>query len=85
MVAPEGSRSLRKQWKTGFYYVALQAKVPIALGFLDYQKKEAGIARLLRPSGDIEKDMQEIMAFYASISPRYADAFSLDERYQGIQ
>lgn len=83
MVAPEGSRSLRKQWKTGFYYVALKAKVPIALGYLDYQKKEAGIARLLWPSGDIEKDMREIMTFYASISPRYSNAFSLDERYAG--
>ena len=57
--------------------------MPIALGYLDYQKKEAGIARLLWPSGDIEKDMREIMAFYASISPRYPDAFSLDERYTG--
>ena len=83
MVAPEGSRSLRKQWKTGFYYVALQANVPIGLGYLDYQKKEAGIARLLWPSGDIEKDMREIMAFYASISPRYPELFSLDERYAG--
>ena len=83
MVAPEGSRSLRKQWKTGFYYVALKANVPIGLGYLDYQKKEAGIARLLWPSGDLEKDMLEIMAFYASISPRYPELFSLDERYAG--
>ena len=83
MVAPEGSRSFRTQWKTGFYYVALQANVPIGLGYLDYQKKEAGIARLLWPSGDIEKDMREIMAFYASISPRYPELFSLDERYAG--
>ena len=83
MVAPEGSRSFRTQWKTGFYHVALQANVPIGLGYLDYKKKEAGIARLLWPSGDIEKDMREIMAFYASISPRYPELFSLDERYAG--
>ena len=63
--------------------MALQANVPIGLGYLDYHKKEAGIARLLWPSGDIEKDMREIMAFYASISPRYSNAFSLDERYAG--
>ena len=63
--------------------MALQANVPIGLGYLDYQKKEAGIARLFWPSGDIEKDMREIMGFYASISPRYPELFSLDERYVG--
>jgi len=42
LVTPEGTRSLRTKWKTGFYHIAVAANVPIALGYLDYKKKEAG-------------------------------------------
>ena len=39
VIAPEGSRSLRKQWKMGFYHLAKKANVPITFGYLDYDKK----------------------------------------------
>ena len=45
MVAPEGSRSFERNGRRDFT-MALQANVPIGLGYLDYKKKEAGIARL---------------------------------------
>lgn len=64
VITPEGSRSVRKQWRTGFYYVALKAQVPIALGCLDFKHKEARIHKLIQPSGDIDKDMRLIMDFY---------------------
>lgn len=81
MIPPEGSRSLRKEWKTGFYYIALQANVPMALGYLDYAKKEAGIGKIVYPTGDIEKDMREIMDFYQHITGKFPEKFSLDVRY----
>lgn len=81
MVTPEGSRSKRDKWKTGFYYVALNAKVPIGLGYLDYKKKEAGVGKLVFPSGDIKKDMKEIMDFYRTVTPCNTEKFSLDKEY----
>lgn len=80
MVTPEGSRSKRTEWKTGFWHTAKMAGVPIGLGYLDYAKKEAGIGKLIYPT-DLEKDMREIMAFYKNITPRNPELYSLDQRY----
>lgn len=81
MVPAEGSRSLRKQWKTGFYYVALAASVPIVMAYLDYSKKDACIGKVLYPTGDLNKDMYEIMEFYKDIKGKFPEKFALDERY----
>lgn len=77
LVPPEGTRNQVKEWKTGFYHVALGAGVPIALGYLDYKKKEAGIARFIYPTGDLSKDMEEIKSFYRSITPKYPEKFNI--------
>ncbi len=63
-IAPEGSRSKTLYWKTGFYYIALDATVPIRLGYLDYREKKIGIGYSLFPSGNIENDMEIIRKFY---------------------
>jgi len=81
MVTPEGSRSKREKWKTGFYYVALNANVPIGLGYLDYKKKEAGIGGMVYPSGDIKKDMKIIIDFYRHVTPCHPEKFSIDLDY----
>lgn len=81
MVTPEGTRSLRTKWKTGFYYVALGAKVPIALSYCDFEKKIAGVGKLIWPTGDIDKDMREIMEFYKDKVGKHPEKFSLDLRY----
>lgn len=81
LVTPEGSRSRRDEWKTGFYWVALAAKVPIALGFLDYKAKKAGVGKIIYPTGDVAKDMKEIMDFYKNITPKFPSKFALDKNY----
>lgn len=81
MITPEGTRSPRKKWKTGFYYVALEAGVPICLGYLDYANKIAGVGPVIHPSGDIEADMHQIMEFYKDIEGKHPELFELDERY----
>ena len=63
-IAAEGTRSKTKHWKTGFYFIALEARVPIALGYLDYSKKRVGVGATLYPSGDIRKDFEIIRSFY---------------------
>jgi hypothetical protein len=42
----------------------LGAKVPVALGFVDFKRKIGGIDKMFQPSGDIESDMAEIQQFY---------------------
>lgn len=65
VVAPEGTRKKVDHWKTGFYYMALGANIPIALAYINYQRKIIGIGPLLYPSGDIEADFAQMRAFYA--------------------
>tara|TARA_B100001758_G_C18272480_1_gene537126 strand:- start:70 stop:621 length:552 start_codon:yes stop_codon:yes gene_type:complete len=56
-IAPEGTRSRVKKWKTGFYYIAHQAKVPILLLAVDFKNKKIGVVDSINPSGDLDKDM----------------------------
>lgn len=82
LVTPEGTRSLQTEWKSGFYHIAVAAGVPIALAYLDYAKKEAGVGKIVYPSGDIAKDMKEIMDFYQNIQGKHPANFSVDQRYR---
>jgi 1-acyl-sn-glycerol-3-phosphate acyltransferase len=63
-IAPEGTRSLTRHWKCGFYHIAVAAGVPIALGFIDYPRKRIGIDHLFVPSGDIEADFEILRKYY---------------------
>ncbi len=65
VMAPEGTRSKTDHWKTGFYYIALGAGVPILLGYLDYSRKQGGAGPLFHPTGDIEADFAVIREFYS--------------------
>ncbi|MEM7459996.1 MAG: 1-acyl-sn-glycerol-3-phosphate acyltransferase [Pseudomonadota bacterium] len=64
VIAPEGTRADVKAWKTGFYNIAAAAKVPVALGFIDYANKFGGLDGTLVPSGDYEADMEAVADFY---------------------
>jgi 1-acyl-sn-glycerol-3-phosphate acyltransferase len=73
LIPPEGTRKKVAKWKTGFYHSANLAKVPILLGYVDASIKEAGFADFYEPSGDVDKDMEEILAFYANKQGLNAD------------
>ncbi len=77
VVPPEGTRSESRHWKTGFYYIALEAQVPIVLGYLDFGSKKTGLGPALLPSGDIEADMAIIKAFYAPFQGKNPSQFVL--------
>lgn len=64
-IAPEGTRGHVNHLKSGFYYLALQASVPLGLGFVDYRLKEVGIGAWLDLSGDAALDFERIRDFYA--------------------
>jgi 1-acyl-sn-glycerol-3-phosphate acyltransferase len=78
VVPPEGTRSQSRHWKTGFYYIALGAQVPIILGYLDFAQKKSGLGPPLMPSGNLEADMAHIKAFYAPFKGKNPDQFVAD-------
>jgi 1-acyl-sn-glycerol-3-phosphate acyltransferase len=73
MVTPEGTRSYAPKWKSGFYHIALGANVPIVIGFLDYKRKVAGIGPVIYPSGEIDEQIEELMAFGRTITGKYPE------------
>ena len=75
IVPPEGTRSKTRCWKTGFYYIAQTAGVPIVMAYMDYAAKRSGLGPLFQPTGDVEADMAAIKAFYAPFKGRNADQF----------
>ncbi len=72
-IAPSGTRDSVTQWKTGFYHIAHQAKVPIVCGYIDYKTRTIGIGPLFHTSGEIDADMKSIKAFYTGFSGRYIE------------
>ncbi len=76
-LTPEGSSSFVPRWRSGFYYIALTANVPIGLGFIDYKNKTLGLGDYFMPTGDIEKDLNFIRHFYRDVTPRNPDRAGL--------
>ncbi len=64
-VTPEGTRARTEHWKSGFYRIALQGKLPLALGYIDYATHTVGIDTYLTLTGDVEADFARIREFYA--------------------
>ena len=76
-LSPEGTRRKVEKWKTGFYHIAEKAQVPILLVALDYSCRAVRFGPLLFPSGDLEKDMEKIRAFYADVKGKRPELFNL--------
>lgn len=81
LITPEGTRKLSKRWKKGFYHIAQQAKVPIALGYADYRTKEAGVGPVIYPSGNYESDLKTIQDFYRDKTAKYPEMFNLSPQH----
>lgn len=75
-LAPEGTRHKGAGWKSGFYHIALEARVPIQLAFLDYAKCSGGAGPLMEPTGNLEQDMQTIRNFYSTVSGKFPQKVS---------
>lgn len=69
-ITPEGTRSYRNYWKSGFYRIAMAADVPIGIGYVDYATRTVGVAEYFRLSGDEDADMARIALAYASVAAR---------------
>ena len=75
-LSPEGTRDYTEKWKTGFYYLAMGAGVPILPVALDYNTKEIRFMSLVYPTGNIEADLPKIYAQYQGVIPRHPERLS---------
>ena len=78
-VTPEGTRSLARKWKRGFYFIALKAGLPIQLYAIDYKNKRIVCTKELVPSGDVEADMRLIMDYYRPYEGKYPGKFAVED------
>ncbi len=75
-LAPEGTRARTERWRTGFYHVAHAAGVPIVLGYFDYASKTVGLGPTVTTTGDVERDLREIRAFYNDKTAKRPEHFA---------
>jgi len=75
-ITPEGTRRRTGYWKSGAYRIALAARVPLGLAFIDFKTREVGIGGLLDPSGDVAADFAALRTFYAGKTARHPDQAS---------
>ena len=66
-LAPEGTRKKVEIWKTGFYYIAQKANVPIIPVSFDYKKRTVTINEAFYATGDIEQDIPLLRAYYEGV------------------
>ncbi|MBC2844885.1 1-acyl-sn-glycerol-3-phosphate acyltransferase [Winogradskyella flava] len=66
-LAPEGTRKKVKEWKTGFYYIAKAANVPIIMFTLDFKNKQNKVSEPFYPTDDIEADFKYMYNFYQGV------------------
>jgi len=79
VITPEGTRKRVDHWKKGFYLIAMEARVPLALSFIDYGNKTGGIGPVFHPTGDYQKDLSFIQDFYRDKTARHPKRFNLSK------
>ena len=77
IITPEGTRKPVKRFKRGFYEIAVQANVPIAVTYINYKSRHMGVGPLIVPSGNFDDDMIRILAIYDNVAPRNAKGWNL--------
>ena len=77
-ITPEGTRSLTRQWRTGFWHIARQAEIPIVLATIDFRTKTASARDVITNTTTLEADMSRIKEFYRGATGRHPEKFTVD-------
>lgn len=77
-ISPEGTRKRVSKWKTGFYHVALGAKVPVVMATLDFENKKIKIAEPYHPTGDIKADFKVFHEYFKNVKGKNPEQFDPD-------
>ncbi|MFN2136038.1 MAG: lysophospholipid acyltransferase family protein [Candidatus Promineifilaceae bacterium] len=70
-IMPQGTRTTNQEWRSGFYYIAEGAGVPIVLVIFDYGRKVMRLGPTFWPSGDYKADLAAIQAEYADVRGKH--------------
>ena len=82
IIAAKGTRKKTEYWKSGFYWIAHTAKVPVLCGYLDYKNRRTRIGLSFVPTGNVKQDMDKIRGFLGELHgkrPELADNVRLKE------
>ena len=74
-LSPEGTRKKVEKWKTGFYYIAKGANVPIVMATLDFENKQIKISEPYYTTDNKEKDFEYFKAFYKNVKGKNPELF----------
>lgn len=80
LISPEGTRKLNTNWKKGFYFIAMEAGVPIVPGYLDFRTRRGGVLPAFYPTGDYEKDLAELEKNYYGMYGYHRGQFNLEDK-----
>lgn len=69
VIAPEGSRTFKGIWRSGFYHIAMAANVPIVPAWVNNETMQGGIGEPLYPTGDYRADLAKLAAYYRDKRP----------------
>lgn len=72
-IMPEGTRgkgqdSSTKGWRSGFYYIAHSANVPLVMVIFDYTARRMRVGPTIQPSGDYALDLPRIQSFFVGVT-----------------
>nr|WP_257220994.1 1-acyl-sn-glycerol-3-phosphate acyltransferase [Acinetobacter sp. YH12219] len=77
-MAPEGTRKKADKIRSGFYYIAYEAQIPIVMFSFDYAKKTIHCLGTFEPSGDFKTDLEKILMIYdGKFSPKNPEWLAL--------
>ena len=76
-ITPEGTRSPNPDWKKGFYFIALKARLPILLYGIDYEKRLIQCTKTIIPLGDLENDMRDIKLYFKDFRGKIPNNFTI--------
>lgn len=85
VIAPEGSRTFKGGWRTGFYHIAMAAGVPIVPAWVNNATMRGGIGPAMMPTGDYRADLARLAAFYREKRPDCTRFVALEKSAQTLK
>lgn len=85
VIAPEGSRTFKGGWRSGFYHIAMAAGVPIVPAWVNNETMRGGMGEAIMPSGDYRADLAKLAAFYREKMPECERFVALEKSAQTVE
>ena len=72
-ISPKGTRAKTDRYKTGFFYIAKKANIPIGLCYIDYKEKKIGLSDFYYVGDEVDVEIQKLHDFFDKRTPKYVD------------